>query len=213
MSYAVSLHWRQPDTKSDKQEAAGLYEKIIKLAREKHRKVLPLALVMQGSLYQATDYYGDESQPQKAYECFNAVIAECPKSNLIHYAALRRAQALLFTMQPDNLKKGIAELTGWLKKYPRNRFAAIQWLLLGDIYHYPVKGLRQVRGGVSGGGESRVAARHPARPFLLESCQYRRKRRRPQNRRGYLHKIIAQGNSQYATSARDLLKSIGERGR
>ena len=50
-----------------------------------------------------------------------------------------RAQLFINSMEADQVRQGIADTGAWLKKYPDNHLAAMQWMLIALAYTYPLK--------------------------------------------------------------------------
>ncbi len=211
LGYAISLHRRQPDTASDKIAAAELYAKVVKYAKASNSKYYPLALLQQGKLYEMDDFQDDKSNPDKAYQCYDTVIKDCPASNLIHYAALCRAQVLIFQMRDETVIKGINELQAWIAKYPDNPFAPVQRTLAAEAFAYPLRDFRQAVTTMKTIEKTGFPSGTLVDQFYWELANYAYKDGDIKTAREYFNKIVSLGNSRFGTVAKDRLKNIGNK--
>jgi tetratricopeptide (TPR) repeat protein len=137
LGYAVCLHRRQPDRESDKSEAARLYKQII--AGKSGSMNYQLALLFSGDLAARSDYFGDRPEQEKAIERYNTLIENFPKSPLVPYAVLYRAQTKVFLKSQERSREAVDELQAWLKVNPNNPIASVHWLFISDVLYHPLE--------------------------------------------------------------------------
>jgi len=133
---AVCLQYQQPDAQSDKDRASELYEGVIKASDGK--AIQAMALLLRGRLADQIDYYGDKPDTATARACYERILKDWPSSDLIDQAALYLAELDVLSMQPEQVKQGIASLEAWLAQRPHNKLAVTQWMLVGLGYTYPL---------------------------------------------------------------------------
>lgn len=133
LALAISLHQRQPDTKSEKRRAAKLYDELIEASAGKPVQVK--AMLLRARLADQIDYLNDVPDKAKARELYDRIIKEWPTSKLMHAAALHKAQLDIFSNDEKKLQQGMEFTKEWLNKYPTNLFASLQWQLLGTAYY------------------------------------------------------------------------------
>ena len=133
LALAVSLHQRQPDVKAEKARAAKLYDELIEASPGKPVQVK--AMLLRARLADQIDYLNDAPDKAKARELYDKIIKEWPSSKLVHAAALHKAQLDIFSNDENKLLQGMEFTKDWLKKYPTNLFASLQWQLLGTAYY------------------------------------------------------------------------------
>ncbi len=131
---AVCYHQRQPDTESDKKEAAQLYETVINKTNGKKHKLEPLALFMRARLADLIDYHSDTPDPKTAKDCYEKLMEAWPEHELAGYAALFRAVQEVESGDAKRVRAGVDLLKSWLEKHPKNPLAATQWSLIAQAY-------------------------------------------------------------------------------
>jgi len=136
MGLALAYQHRQPDTKSDKDRAAALYDELIRATEG--NPVQALALLMRARLADQIDYYGDQPDPETARKLYGRIIRQWPQSPYVHRAALYIAQLDVFSMTRDGAEKGVRFMREWLQQHPRNPLAYLQWELIAYASMYPL---------------------------------------------------------------------------
>lgn len=137
LGLALCLHQAQPDTESDKKEAATLYDALITQAAD--WDLLPVVLLLRARLAERIDYFGDVQDPQLARSLYERIITDYPDHPLSNQAALFRSQQLIFTMDQTVAQEGVDLMEAWLAAHPENELAALHWMLLGAAQQYPLK--------------------------------------------------------------------------
>ncbi len=133
LALAVSLHQNQPDTKSEKDRAGKLYDELIEASAG--NPIQAKTMYLRARLADQIDYLKDKPDKAKARELYERIIIEWPSSRLKHAAALHKAQLDIFSNDKNKFQQGMEFMNEWLKKYPTNLFASLQWQLLGTAYH------------------------------------------------------------------------------
>ena len=137
LGLALCLHQRQPDVKSDKERASGLYDALI--AASDTDPIQATALLLRGKLAQLVDYFGDEEDFSGAAGFYGRILRDWPESSSAGEAALYLAQTAIFTMDRAAARKGIADLEAWVTAHPDNPYAASHWLLIALGYRMPLE--------------------------------------------------------------------------
>lgn len=137
LGLALCLHQAQPDTESDKKEAATLYDALITQAAD--WELLPVVLLLRARLAERIDYFGDPQDPQLARSLYERIITDYPDHPLSNQVALFRSQQLIFTMDRTVAQEGVDLMEAWLATHPDNPLAALHWMLLGAAHQYPLK--------------------------------------------------------------------------
>ena len=209
LGYALSLQHRAPDVRSDKEEAAAIYDEL--LSRTDGNPLQPLILLLRARLEDQIDYYGDVVRPEAARAYYEKLIADWPDSPLVHRAALYRAQLDVFRMTPEAAERGIREMRAWLEAHPANPLASLQWMLIGHAAMYPVEEPARAL-------EAFLAAERVGLPkhtqldtFFWLVAQLAREAGRPAVSARFLRRIIVeQPRSNFAYEAQQRLLEMGE---
>ncbi len=206
LGYAVCLHRRQPDTKSDKLSAGECYEQIIE--RRSGSVYWQLALLFCGRLADRVDYLGDEPRREQAVEYYARLLSSSPDSALAPYAALYRAHSRAFSMKVEDARQAVVELEEWVGGHADNALASVQWLLIADLSYYPLK-------SYGAAARAMVAAEKAGLPssvlpdeFWWKAANFALLAEDTDLAREYLEKIIRLGASGFIAPARDKLEQM-----
>lgn len=134
---AVCLQQATPASAQYIAQATQLY----KLLAEKYPtgRYTPQALMALGRIAELVDYLNDTPDRPAARDWYDkARQASGLDTGLGHEATLRIAATYVQEMDADSVRKGIAILTDWLARYPKNPLASAMWQYAGNSYQYPL---------------------------------------------------------------------------
>jgi tetratricopeptide (TPR) repeat protein len=137
LGFALCLHQRQPDVKSDKEAASELYDALI--AATDGNEIQATALLLRGKLAQLIDYYGDEEDFEAAAGFYRRILSDWPDSKCADEAALYLAQCSFFSMDREEAGKAADVLEKWLAAHKASRYASSHWLLLALAHRMPLE--------------------------------------------------------------------------
>lgn len=137
LGLALCLHQRQPDVRSDKEDAAKLYDALI--AASDQVPIQASALLLRGKLAQLVDYFGDEEDFAGAAGFYERILRDWSESDCAGEAALYLAQTSIFTMDKAAATEASKRLETWVKDHPKNPYAASHWLLIALAQRMPLE--------------------------------------------------------------------------
>lgn len=128
---AVACHQWQPASEARIGEAESLY---LQLADAGEGEEAVQSLLRLGRLAELSDYFGDKEDLAKAREVYQQVMARWPQRPEAGEACLRLAAAWAQTLDPADVRKGIAAIDAWLKAHPDEPKAAIMLQYLSELH-------------------------------------------------------------------------------
>ncbi len=209
--YAVSLMRRLPDRAEDKELAAEVLDDLINAGVQK--PFSDGALLFRGKLAEQIDFHGDTPDFEGAAEYYGKLINERPKSKYRDYAVLCRAQVAVYTMDEKRIKAAIKQLMAWLEKYPKNRYAAVEWFLIADAARYPLKDYKLSLHALLQIEKNGVPACLLVDYFYWQVGNTAFEAKEMKTAALFYNKILKLDRSKFSTIAGDMLKKIKQEGK
>lgn len=128
---AVACHQWQPSGEARIDEARRLYQQLAD-AGEGEEAVQ--SLLRLGRLAEMSDFFGDKEDLPKAREVYQQVMTRWPQRPEAGEACLRLAAAWAQTLEPADVRKGVAAIDAWLAAHPHEPKAAIMLQYLSELH-------------------------------------------------------------------------------
>ena len=130
---AICAHHKAPVTASAVDRAAELYGKVIAAAPTSPEAAL--AEFHLGRIAEQVDFIGDKPDLPAAREHYRKVIDRAPGADIAGEATFRLMGTYIQTLDPAQVKEGIAIAEARVAKFPQDPWAGALWQGMGDAWN------------------------------------------------------------------------------